>query len=61
MSKRKYRYDVSVVVYGYNKFNKELGSYANSIKSPGCPFPCRIVREKFYRKLIKIYEQWRES
>lgn len=59
MSKRKYAKDVSRVVYGWHQDDFGLGdSTEHFFIKESNTIPVRIVRESFYRKLIKCYEQW---
>jgi hypothetical protein len=62
MSERKFKKDVSEIRYSY-EIDEELVCYVQAFKSEqeDIQIPVRIVREKFYRKLIQIYEQWKES
>jgi hypothetical protein len=55
MSKRKYEKDVSPIVYSYLVGNS-IGRYTDPDAVDGYRIPVRIVRESFYRKLIKAYE-----
>jgi hypothetical protein len=56
MSKRKYTKDVSEIVYGAEYGDKTMGRISDPWRRVGCDIPVRIVRESFYRKLIKVYE-----
>lgn len=57
MSKRKYDRDVSEIVYGVEyAIDNTVFPSTGRIKDKFYYIPMRIVRESFYRKLIKVYE-----
>ena len=61
MSNRKYANDVSEIIYGSEYRDKTMGRMTDPWKSTPCKIPARIVRESFYRKLIKCYEQYKDE
>jgi hypothetical protein len=61
MSERKYANDVSHIGYMLDVGKDKMGDVVSRYKTDAFPFPVRIVREKFYRLLIKVYEEWKES
>jgi hypothetical protein len=56
MSKRKYGKDVSKIVYGSEYQDRTIFPATSHEKEDYREIPVRIVRESFYRKLIKAYE-----
>jgi hypothetical protein len=61
MSKRKYEKDVSELVYGEEYSDGTIAKWSETRRTSFQNIPVRIIREKFYRQLIKIYEEWKES
>ena len=63
--KRKYAKDVSPIRYTEKCKDDEFCYWTSEIRgncsSMNGIVPVRIIRESFYRRLIKIYEQYLES
>jgi len=55
MSKRKYAKDVTRIIYSQEYKDGEISHYIETNKYEDC-IPVRVVRESFYRKLIKALE-----
>lgn len=58
MSKRKYSKDVSCIYYtGYQNGGRDISPELWGILHIENDFPVRIIRESFFRKVIKAYER----
>jgi hypothetical protein len=55
MSKRKYNLDVSKILYTWN-VDGETAYRLSCLKEKGISEPVRIVRESFYRRIVKEWE-----
>jgi hypothetical protein len=58
MSKRKYKENVSEIVYGVEYKDSTMGRMTDPWKSTACKIPARIVRNSFLLRLIKCYERY---
>jgi hypothetical protein len=61
MSKRKYERDVSRIVYGWHQDDFGMGDDTEHYPVAANDIPVRIVRESFYRTLIKSYDRHKKE